>query len=134
MINKVILVGRVGNAPEIKSYGDGKEMVSFSLATSKNWKTQSDEKQQKTEWHNVVAFGNIVSAVKSYVGKGSLLYVEGELETRSWDQNGEKRYKTVINLREMKMLDNKKNENNITADQIQEGVMELRLADNEIPF
>ena len=100
-INKVILVGNVGQDPEIRTTQDGKEIATFSLATSENWKDKnSGEKREKTEWHRVVIFATgLSSVVKNYVKKGSKLYIEGQLQTRKWtDNNGVEKYTTEIVL------------------------------------
>lgn len=98
-VNKVILLGRVGKDPDVRSNQSGAQFASFSLATSERWKDrQTGEKKEKTEWHNVsVAGDNLVSLVKNYVSKGSNLYIEGKLQTREWqDKDGAKRYTTEI--------------------------------------
>lgn len=100
-INKVILVGNIGGDPEIRSTGDGREIASFSLATSESWKDKhSGEKKEKTEWHRVIVFSQgLVGIVKSYVKKGSKLYIEGSLQTRKWtDKQGVERYTAEIVL------------------------------------
>jgi single-strand DNA-binding protein len=100
-INKVILVGNTGNTPEIRSTNDGKEIATFSLATSDVWKDKStDEKKTKTEWHRIVVFNDaIVRIIKSYVQKGSRLYLEGSLHTRKWtDATGHEKYSTEVIL------------------------------------
>lgn len=100
-VNKVILVGRVGKDPEIRATQAGKEIASFSLATSETWKEKgSGERKEKTEWHNVVVFNDgLVNVVKSYVTKGMLLYIEGALATRKWvDKEGKDRYSTEVVL------------------------------------
>jgi single-strand DNA-binding protein len=100
-INKAILIGRVGKDPEIRATNNGKEIASFSLATSESWKDKaSGERKEKTEWHNIVVFNEgLVSVVKNYVKKGSQLYVEGAIQTRKWqDSNGADRYTTEIVL------------------------------------
>jgi single-strand DNA-binding protein len=100
-INRVMLIGRVGKDPEIRSFQDGKEMASFSLATSDSWKDkQTGERKEKTEWHNIAVMnGNLVGVVKNYVKKGSLLYLEGSLQTRKWtDKQGADRYSTEVVL------------------------------------
>ncbi len=88
-INKVILVGNVGQDPEIRSTQDGREIANFSLATSESWKDKnSGEKRDKTEWHRVVIFSQgLVGITKNYVKKGSKLYLEGQLQTRKWTDN-----------------------------------------------
>jgi len=100
-VNKVILVGNVGQDPEIKNTQDGRELATFSLATSDSWKDKnSGEKKEKTEWHRVVIFSQgLVGVVKNYVKKGTKLYVEGQLQTRKWsDSNGVEKYSTEIVL------------------------------------
>ena len=100
-VNKVILLGNLGRDPEIRSLQSGNKMATFSLATSKRWKDKSTQEQKdKTSWHNVVIFGDgLVNIVEKYVKKGSKIYLEGELQTRKWqDQNGNDRYSTEIIL------------------------------------
>ncbi|MDA9573699.1 single-stranded DNA-binding protein [Rickettsiales bacterium] len=100
-INKVILVGNVGQDPEIRSTQDGREIANFSLATSESWKDKnSGEKRDKTEWHRVVIFSQgLVGITKNYVKKGSKLYLEGQLQTRKWtDNQGVEKYTTEIVL------------------------------------
>jgi len=109
MINKAILVGRVGNEPERKEFSNGNGVTSFSLATSESWKDKdSGEKKEKTEWHNIKAFGKLGEIIDKYVNKGSLLYIEGKIVTESWEtDSGEKRYRTTVDAKEMKMLGGK---------------------------
>ena len=108
MINKVILVGNVGQDPEYKSFnndaGDG--VINFSLATSEKW-TKDGEKKEATEWHNCKAYGKLSLIIQEWVKKGQLLYVEGRVKTRSWDQDGAKRYTTEIIVDQMQMLGKK---------------------------
>lgn len=100
-INKVILVGNVGKDPEIRSTQSGSKIANLSLATSERWKDkQTGERREKTEWHRVVVFSDgLVRVIENYVKKGSKLYVEGQLQTRKWqDQSGNDRYSTEIVL------------------------------------
>ena len=100
-INKVILIGNVGTDPEIRNTNDGREIASFSHATSESWKDKnSGEKKEKTEWHRLVVFSHgLVGIVKNYVKKGSKLYIEGQLQTRKWtDKDGADKYTTEIVL------------------------------------
>jgi single-strand DNA-binding protein len=100
-VNKVILVGNLGKDPEARSMNNGGEVVSFSLATSENWNDKaSGERKEKTEWHNVVIFNeNLGRVAKQYLRKGSSCYIEGQLQTRKWtDQGGADRYTTEIVL------------------------------------
>ena len=100
-VNKVILVGNVGNDPEIRTFGNGGKVANFSLATSENWRDkQSGERKEKTEWHRVAVFNDgLVGVIERYVKKGSKLYVEGKLQTRKWtDNSGQEKYTTEIVL------------------------------------
>ena len=100
-VNKVILVGNLGNDPEIRTFGNGGKVANFSLATSESWRDkQSGEKREKTEWHRVAVFGEgLVGVVERYVKKGSKLYIEGKLQTRNWqDRDGNDKYTTEIVL------------------------------------
>lgn len=107
-INKVILVGNVGNDPEVRYMPNGNAVANVSIATSESWKDKSTgEQQERTEWHRVVFFNRLGEIVEQYVKKGSKLYVEGRLQTRSWEQDGVKRYSTEIVANEMQMLDSR---------------------------
>jgi len=100
-INKVILVGNVGQDPEVRSTQDGREIANFSLATSDSWKDKNTgEKKEKTEWHRIVIFSQgLVNIIKNYVKKGSKLYIEGSLQTRKWtDSQGIEKFTTEIVL------------------------------------
>ena len=100
-INKVILVGNVGQDPEVRTLSDGREIANFSLATSESWKDKSTgEKKEKTEWHRLVIFSQgLVHIVKNYVKKGTKLYVEGSVQTRKWtDAQGVEKFTTEIVL------------------------------------
>ncbi len=97
MINKVILLGRVGSDPEVKISTREEKFAGFSLATSERFKNKSGEWQEKTQWHRVVCWDpNIAKTVETYVKKGTTLYIEGQIETRQYDQNGETKYTTEI--------------------------------------
>ncbi len=102
-VNKVILVGNLGKDPESRTFQNGGEVVSFSVATSENWKDRnSGDRKEKTEWHNVSIFSEGLARVaKNYLRKGSKVYLEGQLETRKWqDQSGNDRYSTDVVLRQ----------------------------------
>lgn len=97
-VNKVILVGNVGNDPEVRATANGSNIVNVSIATSEVWKDRNTgQAQEKTEWHRVVIFGKTADIAAQYVKKGSKLYVEGKLQTRKWkDQQGADRYSTEV--------------------------------------
>jgi len=107
-VNKVILVGNCGGDPETRNLPSGGAVTNLTLATSETWKDKSTGAQQeKTEWHRVVFFNRLAEIVNEYVKKGSKLYIEGSLRTRSWEQDGIKRYATEIVANEMQMLDSR---------------------------
>lgn len=108
-INKVILIGNLGQDPEIKSTANGATIANFSVATSESWKDKATgQPQERTEWHRVVAFNRLAEIIGQYVKKGSKIYIEGSLRTRKWqDQNGQDRYTTEIVANEMQMLDSR---------------------------
>ena len=106
-VNKVILVGNVGQDPEVRQFQNGGQVASFSLATSETWKDKNTgERKERTEWHRISVFSEgLVRVVQNYVKKGSKLYIEGQLETRKWqDKDGQDRYTTEIVANEMQML------------------------------
>lgn len=106
MINKVTLVGRVGRDPELKQAG-GTSVAKFTMATDESFKDKAGEKQERTEWHNIVAWGKLAEICGQYLKKGKLVYIDGSIRTDSWDdkQTGEKKYRTEIVASTMKMLD-----------------------------
>ncbi len=105
-INKVILVGNLGQDPEIRYTPGGLAIANVTVATSDSWKDkQSGEQQERTEWHRVVFFSRLAEVVGEYLRKGSQVYIEGRLQTRKWqDQSGQDRYTTEIVANEMQML------------------------------
>lgn len=107
-VNKVILVGRLGKDPETRYMTSGEAVTNVTLATSENWKDKSGEKQEKTEWHNLVFYRRLAEIAGEYLKKGSQVYVEGKLQTRKWqDKEGKDRYTTEIVVNEMQMLGSK---------------------------
>jgi single-strand DNA-binding protein len=108
-LNKVILIGNLGADPEVRSTSNGSRVATLSLATSRQWKNQSGEKQEKTEWHRVVLWNNkgsgLADIAEKYCKKGDKVYVEGSIEYRSWqDREGQTRYTTEITARELILL------------------------------
>jgi single-strand DNA-binding protein len=105
-VNKVILLGNVGKDPEIKSTSGGTMIANLTLATSDRFQDQQGNWQDRTEWHNLVAFKRTAEIIRDYVKKGSKLYVEGKIQTRSWDdkETGAKRYKTEILVNDLSLL------------------------------
>src|ERR1017187_7080586 len=107
--NKVMLLGYAGGPAEVKSTQGGTLIANFQLATSEKYTDRNNNKAEKTEWHNIAAFARTAEIVRDYVAKGSLLYLEGKLETSSWDdkESGQKRYKTQIILRNINFLNSR---------------------------
>lgn len=108
-LNKVTLIGNLGNDPEVRSTTGGNRVATFSLATSRTWNSASGERQEKTEWHRCVVWNTkgsqLADIVEKYVKKGDKLHVEGRIEYRQWqDKEGQTRYSTEINVRELIML------------------------------
>ncbi|HEY5644450.1 MAG TPA: single-stranded DNA-binding protein [Pseudomonadales bacterium] len=107
-INKVILIGNLGRDPETRYSQGGTPVTSFSVATSESWRDRtSGEQQERTEWHNVVCFARLAEIAGQYLKKGSKVYIEGSLRTSSWEQEGQKRYRTEIMARDLQMLDSR---------------------------
>jgi len=96
-VNKVLLIGRLGNNPEIRYTNTGTAVANFNLATSESWNDKTGQKQERTEWHRVVVWGKLAELCEKYLAKGRQCFVEGRLQTRSWDdKDGNKRYTTEI--------------------------------------
>ncbi len=108
-VNKVILVGRLGKDPETRYMTNGEAVTNATLATSENWKDKSGEKQEKTEWHNLVFYRRLAEVAGEYLKKGSQVYIEGKIQTRKWQdkETGKDRYTTEIIVNEMQMLGGK---------------------------
>ena len=105
-VNKVLLLGNVGKDPEIRASQGGMTIASFTLATADRQKDQGGQWTDKTEWHNLVAFGRTAEIVRDYVKKGTQIFVEGKIQTRSWDdkESGQKKYRTEILVNDMSLL------------------------------
>ena len=113
-VNKVILVGTLGQDPEVNHTQGGAPIANISMATSESWKDKNTgQMQEKTEWHRVVFFNRLAEIAGEYLKKGSKVYIEGSLQTRKWqDKQGQDRYTTEIKAREMQMLDSRASNNN----------------------
>ena len=98
MINKVILVGNLGDEPVIRYTGDGKAIANLRVATSESWMDKEGNKQERTEWHKVSVFDKLAEICKTYLHKGSKVFLEGKLQTRSWDKDGVQQYTTEVVL------------------------------------
>jgi len=108
-VNKVILVGTLGKDPEVNKTPGGKSVASFSIATSEKWTDSNNQRKESTEWHNVVLWDKLADLAGQYLKKGSSVYLEGKIKTRSWnDKQGQKRYKTEIEGKVLNFLNTKK--------------------------
>lgn len=104
-VNRVILIGNLGKDPETRHTQTGAAICSFSLATNESWKNKDGGREERTEWHNIVTFGKVADICGQYLQKGKQVYIEGRLQTRSWDdRDGNKRYTTEIVASNMTML------------------------------
>lgn len=105
-LNKAIIIGRIGKEPEVRYTQSGQAVASFSVATDESYKDQSGQKVEKTEWHRITAWGKQAEFIGNYLDKGRLVYVEGKIETRKWqDQNSHERYTTEIKAERVQALD-----------------------------
>jgi single-strand DNA-binding protein len=113
-VNKALLLGYVGKAPEIRSTGGGTLAATFSLATSERYEDRQGNTTEKTEWHNIVAYGRTAEIVRDYVNKGSQLFIQGKIQTHSWDdkESGQKRYRTEIVVFDLTLLNGNGGGNN----------------------
>ena len=141
-INKVILVGNLGQDPEVKYTAGGAAVTTLSLATSESWKdkdTGSD--QERTEWHRVVLWRRLAEIAGEYLKKGSKVYIEGQLQTRKWEQDGQTRYTTEVIGRDMQFLDSRGNSsaNNTSYEDTNQDISsqsmpDSGITDDDIPF
>jgi single-strand DNA-binding protein len=116
-LNKVLIIGRVGRDPEMRYTPSGRPVTTFSVGTSRTWNTSDGERRTETEWFNVVAWSNLAEICKQYLAKDRLVYIEGRLQTRHWDdQEGNKHSATEIVASEMIMLDDRRENNQSSAE------------------
>jgi single-strand DNA-binding protein len=138
-VNKVILVGNVGQDPEVKYTPSGVPVARVSLATNERFKDGNDQWQDRTEWHSIVAWQRLAEIVGEYVRKGTKLYIEGKLQTTSWQdrQSGEKKYRTEIVARDFLLLSSRDNGNDVrgeTHDEQSSPEPAPAVVDDDIPF
>jgi single-strand DNA-binding protein len=138
MVNKAILIGRLGADPEIRYTPDGTMVTNFRIATDEQFKDKSGQKTQRTEWHRIVAFGKLAEICGNYLVKGKLIFVEGRIQTRSWeDRDGVKRFTTEIVASNMQMLDMKgqgRVDQDTSADQVPPIGEPGPLEEGDVPF
>ncbi|MFH1080913.1 MAG: single-stranded DNA-binding protein [Pseudomonadota bacterium] len=134
MVNKAILIGRLGKDPEVRYTPDGLMVTNFNLATDEQWKDKSGQKVQKTEWHRIVTFGKLAEICGNYLAKGKMIFVEGRIQTRSWeDKDGNKRYTTEVVVSDMRMLDSKGQGRGPDAS-AEEALPADAIPDEDVPF
>ena len=141
-INKVIIVGNLGQDPEIKYTAGGAAVTTLSIATSDSWKDKdSGMDQERTEWHRVVLWRRLAEIAGEYLKKGSKVYIEGQLQTRKWEQEGQTRYTTEIIARDMQFLDSRgsakpsnQEESGLSSNQSTPDVVDSSIEDDDIPF
>ena len=141
-VNKAILVGHVGKDPDIQYTPSGKPVAKFSLATNERFKTRDGEWEERTSWHNIVAWQRLAEIVGDFVKAGSRVYLEGRLETSSWEdkQSGETKYRTEIIARDLVLLDARKNgdtasgSHHFPSEDHDRGHEESTVNDSDIPF
>lgn len=127
-LNKVMIIGRLGRDPEMRYTPSGKPVTTFSVAVSRNWSTSEGERRSETEWFNVVSWGSLAEICKEYLSKSRLVYIEGRLQTRHWeDEKGNKRTSVEIVANEMIMLDERRDNNESLDDNIPD-------EEDEFPF
>jgi len=146
MVNRVILVGRLGRDPEMRQTGSGTPVTNFSVATNETWNAQNGERQERTEWHNIVTWNKLAEICNEYLSKGQLVYIEGRLQTREWDdRDGNKRRTTEVVASGMRMLSPRSQEDRPgqpvgvaeggqPVGVAEEEKMDSGLTDDDIPF
>jgi len=135
-VNKVILVGRLGQDPELKYTPSGAAVTNFSVATNEVWKDPDGNKKERTEWHRVVMWRKLAEIAGEYLKKGSKVYIEGNLRTRSWEKDGVKRYTTEVYGETLAMLDGKSNDGASASQAVEEPPPPAESAQEEddLPF
>ena len=139
-INKVILVGNLGQDPEVKYTAGGAAVTTLSIATSESWKDKdTGEDQDKTEWHRVVLWRRLAEIAGEYLKKGSKVYIEGQLQTRKWEQEGQTRCTTEIVARDIQFLDSKggsdsSQSGNSSKEDVMDDISESGIEHDDIPF
>ena len=133
-LNRATLVGNVGKDPEVKYLPNGTMVTKFSLATNERYKDKADEWVDKTEWHNVVAWAKLAEIAEKYVKKGHQLFVEGQIQTRSWDKDGVKHYMTEINAKDLILLGGKGGADEGKTENKQAVTPQQPITDDDIPF
>ena len=130
-LNKCFIIGRLGRDPEIRYTQSAVAVANFSIATSEKWKDKQGQSQEKTEWHNIVAWGKLAEFAQNYLTKGKLIWVEGKLQTSDWEKDGVKHYKTEINAQNMQFMEPKGDDSSKPAPQVDDANPYI---EDDIPF
>ncbi|HUG42885.1 MAG TPA: single-stranded DNA-binding protein [Acidobacteriota bacterium] len=134
MVNKVILIGRLGRDPELRRTASGSAVANFSLATDESWVDANGQRQSRTEWHNIVAWRRLGEICGEFLKKGRLVYIEGKMQTREWDdRDGNKRRTTEVIASNMQMLESKGQAQHPSGEE-QVSDMEVGITDDDVPF
>jgi single-strand DNA-binding protein len=134
MVNKVILIGRLGRDPELRRTASGSAVANFSVATDETWVDANGQKQTRTEWHNIVAWRRLGEICAEFLKKGRLVYIEGKIQSREWDdRDGNKRRTTEIIASAMQMLESKSQIQDPSGEE-QVADMEVGITDDDVPF
>lgn len=137
MVNRVFLIGRLGRDPELRYTGSGTPVANFSLATDETWTDSNGQRQNRTEWHNIVVWSRLAEICNQYLRKGRLIFIEGRIQTREWDdRDGNKRRTTEIVATNMQMLESKSDQGQSGSGNQEEHMdaMEIGISDDDIPF
>lgn len=134
-VNKVIIIGRLGQDPELRYTPGGSAVCAFTVATSDSWTDKSGNKQEHTEWHSVIVWGKMAELCNQYLSKGKQVFVEGSNKTRSWDdKDGTKRYKTEIQAKVVQFLDSKSSGSSSKNNDQEQQTDEHAFSADDIPF
>lgn len=135
-LNKVMIIGRLGSDPEMRYTPNGNAVTTFRVASGRQWRDSNGENREETEWFSIVVWSKLAEICNQYLTKGSRVYLEGRLQTRSWDdpQSGEKRYRTEVIAAEVIILDSKGNREAASGDQRAAAPYVPDIGDDDIPF
>ena len=132
-VNKVILVGRIGKDPEIRAFENGVKKASFPMATSEYYKDKEGKRMEQTEWHNIICWRRLAEFSEQFLTKGKLIYVEGKIRTRSWEDNGVKKYTTEIEANTINLLSSKEDGEKPVATKVETATPEAYSAQDIAP-
>jgi single-strand DNA-binding protein len=134
MLNKVMVIGHLGRDAELKFTTNGDAVCNFSVATTEKWNDRNGEKQEKTEWHRIVLWGKVAESLSEYLVKGKMVYVEGKLETRQWEKDGQKHYTTEIKAYQIRLLGGSGSRSESSSGSAGTAPRSAEPSDDDIPF